>query len=119
VTIQLKPTLDYHTFSREAAVEALMRDGAVSVALDRKQGECASRFVSSMDLFNEAVRKRSGVINVVTPAARALWAVVKLAVFHGKLVGLMPFVVLDKPHAWIKQIDREGRTCLEFLGHPR
>ena len=119
MTIQLVPTLDYYTFSREAAVEALKRDGAVSVALDKKQGKCASTFVRSLELFNEAVRSRSGVIDAVPPAAGALWAVVKLALFHGKLVGLLPFVVLDKPHAWNEVIDGEGRIRLEFLGHRR
>ena len=117
--IQLAPTLDYLTFSREAAVEALKRDGAVSVALDEKQGECASRFVRSLELFNDAVRTHSGTLDVARPAAEALWAVVKLALFHGKLVGLLPFVVLDKPYAWNKEIDGEGRTRLEFLGHRR
>ena len=117
--IEIEPTLDYRSFSRENAVESLKRNGLVSVALEKKQGDCAAELIGNLERFNEVVRSRSTAVQVLRQGAKVLWAVLKLVVMHGKLVGLVPFYILDKPHAWNKEANRSGGVSLQFLGRRR
>ena len=113
--VEIRPSLTYESFSREAAVSRLEEDGVVSVRLSPRQMSGAVRFISKFDDFNQALAKQESVARLFLKSALTVWSVSLLALLHGKLVGLVPFVVLNKPHSWCAEVGPDGVSCLQFL----